>query len=606
MKFFFLITCLTGALVAHGQKTIQLGNSGFDELFVKHTDSRGSFYIGGQFTGSLDIDPSANTNMLTSNGGGDGIVAKYDSTQKLLWGFSIGNAGTDDRITAIGTDGFSNVLVAVRFKGKIDINPSPNDEYILENNGQYENAFLAKYDAGGNLLWGFAFTATTSTILNIKIIPDRSGGQIYISGNFIGTNDFDPRETKFNLSTIPTPRGDERTSFIAKYDETLLPLKLQWAINISGNLYAMDVVNEFVSPGVYHPQVYISGSAQTDSTALYAEFIDYDPGPGIVRPNGVGTCEENIFAGKYDGTSGSYLWTYFFYSYGDRCNERGSFIVCEPLGRNVYVAGQFAGDYSRYTGDDLTLKPFGGAGFDGLLVKFDRNGKLKWQKHFGNKSDYDDVSALTIDSRTFNITLAGTYIDTVELNENNPSKIQISKGGYDSYIVEFTRDGQYVQSGSIGGNGDDGIYNIRTGLYGLNFKTSISGLFSETCDVIPGAKVKKITSAGDLDFFHTVLPYPYTREPVLINKSNAEELTAHADIRVYPNPSASIVNIEIKQNAFTAAPKYKIYNSMGIEVKSGVLTNITNAIVVEELKAGIYEISVMADEVNWKTKLIKL
>ncbi|MFT4033806.1 MAG: T9SS type A sorting domain-containing protein [Siphonobacter sp.] len=72
------------------------------------------------------------------------------------------------------------------------------------------------------------------------------------------------------------------------------------------------------------------------------------------------------------------------------------------------------------------------------------------------------------------------------------------------------------------------------------------------------------------------------------------------DIKVYPNPSQGIMNIDLPNDKIRSI---KIYNIAGIEVYSKILGNKSDKIIAGFLEPGIY--TLMAGSVKTKVLIIK-
>ncbi len=113
--------------------TRQLGTSAWDYPYGVSADARGNVYIAGDTRGSLG-GPSA-------GGVADAFVAKYDAAGDLAWIRQFGTS-FNDRIEGVSTDGLGNVYV-VGLTGDNLGGPSAGGR----------DAFVAKYDAAGDLQW---------------------------------------------------------------------------------------------------------------------------------------------------------------------------------------------------------------------------------------------------------------------------------------------------------------------------------------------------------------------------------------------------------------------------------------------------------------------
>ena len=193
-----------------------------------YTDPAGSgaVYVCGRFQNTADFDPSGNTASLTSNGGTDFFVAKYDSTGNYLWAFNVGGTSSDYGL-AITTDVSGNVYVTGNFRDTADFDPSGNTANLISN-GQWD-IFVAKYDSTGNYLWAFNVGRIWGDSGSDIAIDPAGSGDVYVTGYFTGTADFDPSGNTANLTS-----NGSADIFVARYDATG---NYQWAFNVGGTDY---------------------------------------------------------------------------------------------------------------------------------------------------------------------------------------------------------------------------------------------------------------------------------------------------------------------------------------------------------------------------------
>jgi hypothetical protein len=76
----------------------RIGNSGGDNAKSVGVDTDGNVLIAGDFSGTVDFDPSDGTANLTSNGQGDIFISKFDPAGNFLWVKGFGGTSTDSGI----------------------------------------------------------------------------------------------------------------------------------------------------------------------------------------------------------------------------------------------------------------------------------------------------------------------------------------------------------------------------------------------------------------------------------------------------------------------------------------------------------------------------
>ena len=106
-------------------------------------DQSGNVYVSGGFSGTADF---GETN-ITSRGGTDGFVAKYDFRGSLQWVRTLGGPA-DDYVGGVDVDPDGNALVVGTFRGGAYCGA-----IALTNGGQWGMSFVAKYDQAGREIW---------------------------------------------------------------------------------------------------------------------------------------------------------------------------------------------------------------------------------------------------------------------------------------------------------------------------------------------------------------------------------------------------------------------------------------------------------------------
>lgn len=124
-----------------------VGESGFDSGRELVVDAAGSVYLTGPFSGiDVDFDPGPGSHHLTSGGGTDIFVAKYDTGGNLAWAHSTGS-GNGDEGFGIAVDVAGSVYLTGDFDGLVDFDPG-SGSHVLKSSGD-EDFFVAKYAQSG-------------------------------------------------------------------------------------------------------------------------------------------------------------------------------------------------------------------------------------------------------------------------------------------------------------------------------------------------------------------------------------------------------------------------------------------------------------------------
>ena len=156
----------------------------------------------------------------------------------------------------------------------------------MNKRGSYD-IFVSKYDSSGNYQWTKAFGGSGNDWA-YSVATD-SSGNVYITGVFQTTVDFDPGAGVDNR----TSAGSNDT-FLSKYDASG---NYQWTRAFGGT--GSDLVYSVATDS--SGNVYIAG--------YFRNTVDFDPGAGVDNRTSAGECD--AFLSKYDA-SGNYQWTKAF------------------------------------------------------------------------------------------------------------------------------------------------------------------------------------------------------------------------------------------------------------------------------------------------------
>lgn len=175
----------------------QIGGTGYDVAYSIESDAAGNPHVAGGFWNTVDFDPNGGTYNLTSAGQGDVWVLKLTSAGVFDWAGQLG--GTSDELaSALAVDGSGNVLTTGRFEGTADFDPGAGTVNRTSAGGR--DIFVSKLDASGGFLRAMAMGGTGDD--HGQGIDVDAAGDIYTTGSFEGTADFDPSAGTQNLTAV--------------------------------------------------------------------------------------------------------------------------------------------------------------------------------------------------------------------------------------------------------------------------------------------------------------------------------------------------------------------------------------------------------------------
>jgi len=395
-------------------------NTPFKKNEAVAVDPTGNVYFTGYFGSSVDFDPGPGIFNLTPVSGADIFICKLDNAGNFVDVYHL--TGTFAKSTYdIVSDGSGNIFVTGYHFGTTDFDPGPGT-YNLSSNGLVD-IFIQKIDSSGNLVWVYSFGSSGGDSGNSITIDNQ--GDIYITGTFRGTIDFNPGIGISNLTVPPTSSWG---IFILKLDANG---NFIWAKSIddgSGNSIEVDSFNN----------VYITGG-------FGGGTIDFDPGPGVYNLTST-TINRDVFVLKLT-SNGDFIWAV---GYGSSANEAGLDIHIDNA-YNVYISGYFK------TGTVVDFNP--GIGIynlisngndDAFIQKLDSSGVFIWAKSFGG-TGYEIVKDVVTDNNG-NVYAIGQFDWTVDFDPSPGVFNLISLGGNaDNFVVKLDVNGNFVWANSTGG-----------------------------------------------------------------------------------------------------------------------------------------------------------
>ncbi len=378
----------------------------------------------------------------------------------LQWVASFGTL-QDDEGMSVTTDKSGNSYTTGYFQGTVDFDPDTST-FNLRSVG-FQDIFITKLNPDGQLIWAKSIGGKF-TDMATSIAIDASEN-IYITGNFRDTADFDPDTTVFNLIS-----NGSQNIFICKLNANG---NFSWARSIaaySSNSLCIDAIGNVLFTGVY------------------AGTVDFNPGAGVNNLTSNGDWD--LFVSKLD-SNGNYLWAQ---SMGGKDRDICNAITTDPIG-NVYLTGSFSDsvDFDPST-NNYTLIAKGAS--DIFITKLDVNGSFVFAKRIGENSSNAGQS-IHIDIEN-NIIATGYFQETADFDPNAGVANLSSVGLEDIFILKLDSLGNYIWSKSIGGTLSDIGNSVFTDTKDNVYAT---GQFKQTVDFDPSTAIYNLTSIGLEDIY---------------------------------------------------------------------------------------------------------
>ena len=220
-------------------------------------DETGNVYGAGWFRGTADFDPGPGTFPLITgpNPDTDGFVWKLSNTGDFQWVSQL--AGSGNAFASGLTMAPNGNLVAVgEFTGAVDFDPGPGTQTLTASTAA---GYVITLDTAGALVWAVQVGDPEILILRSDVAVDVDGN-IYTTGIFDGTIDFDPGPGAALLSTATNAIFVLKLSSTGAYD---------WAFSLDQPQFEPSSSGIAVDP---YRNVSITGA--------FHFTVDFDPGPG--------------------------------------------------------------------------------------------------------------------------------------------------------------------------------------------------------------------------------------------------------------------------------------------------------------------------------------
>ncbi|MEO8148001.1 MAG: SBBP repeat-containing protein [Bacteroidia bacterium] len=424
----------------------QMGGTGFDRGYSIAIDGAGNIITTGSFENTVDFDPSAVGSFnLTATDSLDIFIQKLDPNGNFLWAKRMGGTG-DEEGKSVAIDVNDNIIVTGYFSSVTDFDPG-TPVFNLTSNGLFDN-FIIKLDASGNFKW---VTQTgNSNYDNSKAVTADLSGNIYSTGAFNGTVDFDPGLNSYPLtSNGGSLYGD---IFIQKLDtggNFIWAKQMGWFGDDIGTSIKTDAAGN-----VY-------------ATGWFQNTVDFNPGTGALDTFNLittGTAAGNpysddIFILKLDA-GGNFIWAK---NMGGDNDDRGNSLAIDNTGK-ILATGYHSGlgDFNPGTGtSNLT-------GDGTFLEKLDNAGNFIWAKEVGTAGE--GGHCITSDANG-NLYTTGHFDHTVDFNPDPgpPFNLVSNAGSIDFYVLKLNSASAGIDenildnTGNIFPNPNKGQFNIDLG-----------------------------------------------------------------------------------------------------------------------------------------------
>lgn len=383
------------------------GGSYYEEGNGIATDATGNVYLAGSTNSTTGIATSgAHQSYIGGSGYSDAFLVNFDSTGTRQWGTYYGFYFSDQ-----GFGCFTDINGMVYLVGST-YNYNSISNTAIPTTGSHQStygggwmdAFLVKFDAFGNRLWGtyyggeyedYGYSCTTDT-----------SGNVYLLGITKSYNDI------ATTGTHQLNKDADFDAFLVKFDAS--------GSRLWGTYYGGDGSDSAATSckADASGNVYFAGSTGSSN--------------GIATPGAHQTTPGVSYLVKFDA-SGTRLWGTYYGAGGN-----GNSCLVDTLG-NVYLAGCTDNNNAIAT-SGAHQTTYGGGWKDAFLVKFNASGTRIWGTYYGGNDD--DWGYSCIADGTGNVFLVGTTWSTAGIASSNGHQTSFGSGIYsDAFLVKFDGNG---------------------------------------------------------------------------------------------------------------------------------------------------------------------
>ncbi|MCE3226051.1 MAG: hypothetical protein K0S32_602 [Bacteroidetes bacterium] len=553
------------------------------------------------------------------------------SQTTLIWAHQLGSVSNQNLAYAMSVDNNNNYIITGNFNGTFDIDPSPTTVNLSTASG---DGYVAKFNSSGNYVWAFNFSSSGSDYSDANDVKADALGNIYVTGDFTGTLDFDPGSGVSNLTASGT-----KDAFIAKYDANG---NYVWAFNIGTS-----------SQNSYGSKLALDNNGNVYVTGAFAGTVDFNPSAST---NALTATNGDAFFAKYS-SSGNYIWAFCFGNasgncfntnidiFGNNIKMTGIFsgtldfntsastnnltatnntrflanydlnanyvsaqtfevgpVFIYALGNsmahdnagNLYIGGQFSGtiDFDAGPGTS-TLTALGSN--DVFLMKLSSTGSFIWVKNVTSSTGNNDLGQSVKTDPNGDVFIAGGFSGNADFDPSSSTFTLAGTGYSDIYVAKYTSAGNLALVFELDNpSPPSSSYSNVFGLYTDNSgDVVISGAFQGfNIDFDPGPGALPYSCGMASDIFiakYATLPVGLSDSKTLSNQ------------RMYPNPTQDEITLDLQDHH---NHPFEISDMTGRILKKGTFRNETK-LDVSDLPEGIYTIRIFSEGASVTSKLIK-
>jgi len=348
----------------------------------------------------------SNQTTLTTAGGTDIFIARYNTNGTLAWAKRAGGSSSDDSHGVAALSDNSMVLAGY-FQGTATFGPGEANQTILTSSGAPYDIFIAKYNQNGTLAWAKQAGGTSAEYcMGITSLSDNS---FVITGYFSGSTVFGPGEA--NETTLNSPGN--YNIFVARYNPNGT---LAWAKQAGGTFDDVSEAIASLSDNTTVATGYIVGSAT---------FGEGEPNQTILGSPGA----NSIFIAHYN-TDGTLAWA----KQASGSGGKESYEITTLSNDSIVVTGYFTGSTTFGPGEPNQTILTSSGNDDIFIAQYNTDGTLAWAKRAGGTGNDEGWGIATLSDNSTVTTGYFTLTAMFGAGESNQTTL-VSAGSADIFVA---------------------------------------------------------------------------------------------------------------------------------------------------------------------------
>ncbi|CAK9856392.1 unnamed protein product [Sphagnum jensenii] len=409
------------------------GGTNIEQGNAVSTDSAGDAYITGYTLSTSGLATSGAHQVTFGGGYSDVYLAKFSSSGAILWSTYYGGS-SEDVANGIATDRAGTIYITGTTYSLSGIATSAGYQGLGDTlNG---DAFLAKFNSAGAILWGTFFGGINSD--NGEGAAADSAGNIFVTGGTASSTGIaTPGAYQTNNAA-----GNDGNAFLAKFNSA------------GGILWATYYGGGGDGTGAFAVATDAAGSAYITGTTTGANGIST---PGAYQVNIANSNATNeAFLAKFN-SAGAIEWGTY---YGGSSDEWGTGVATDSSG-NVFITGPTISTSGIATPGAYQTALIGGG--DAFLAKFNTIGGILWATYYGG-TDYggqDGTGGTAVATdRQGNAYITGNTYSTAGIATAGAYQTDGDSLQGNAFLAKFDKTGAIVWASYYGGTGQDVGYGV--------------------------------------------------------------------------------------------------------------------------------------------------